>query len=66
MMRGLRIDIPHQRRSIAQPNRERRIASLQPNRANSGPFVLIHFDDETFTRSTRCAIDSFRASNSAM
>jgi len=28
VMRGLRIDIPHQRHSIAQPNGERRIASL--------------------------------------
>jgi hypothetical protein len=40
MMRGLRIDIPHQRRSIAQPNRERRIASLPAKSRKLRPFRL--------------------------
>ena len=32
-----------------------------PNFANSGPFILIHFDDDTFSLSTNLDMDSVRA-----
>jgi hypothetical protein len=40
MVRGLRIDIPHQRRSIAQPNRKRRIPLLPTELRKLGPLGL--------------------------
>ena len=40
VMRGLRIDIPHQRRSITRPNGERRIASLPAKSRKLRPFRL--------------------------
>ena len=40
VMRGLRIDIPHQRRSIAQPNGERRISALPSELRKLWPFCL--------------------------
>lgn len=65
MMLRLPIDVPHQRPRSTNPTENAAYPRCHPNLANSGPFVLIHFDDDTFNRSTNLASDSVRPRNIA-